>query len=222
MLQLAQKMDVSKWRSKSSKRCGNTELTLRGSLGDSGFIQLRLNAVHYSSEPQVHAFNTPFQLSIIPPKILARTRFFGGMHFQDYPSDATLTKHDVRHGDVLVFATDGVWDNLTPEDILQIVSRNMTAFQAWTTDKVQGTIASSLLDELTEQGGIAKQYENTLQALLAVSITGEAKMASEDMKVDGPFAKEIQKHYPRENYQGGKVDDICAVVAIVVENPSFA
>ena len=196
-------------------------LTSNYSLGDSGFVQLRLNAVHYFSEPQTHAFNTPFQLSIIPPKILARTRFFGGTPFQDYPSDATLTKHEIRHGDVLVFATDGVWDNLTPQDILQIVSRNMTAFQAWTTEKGQGVIASNQLTELTEQGGIAKQHENTLQALLAVAITGEAKMASEDMKVDGPFAKEMRKQYPRENYRGGKVDDICVVVAIVVGNPSI-
>jgi protein phosphatase PTC7 len=35
--------------------------------------------------------------------------------------------------------------------------------------------------------------------------------------VDGPFAKEVQKYYPNEDWRGGKVDDICVVVAIVVE-----
>ncbi len=63
-------------RDKSIKAGGSTAvvglLTPDGvldvaNLGDSGFIHLRLNAVHSASEPQTHAFNTPFQLSIIPP-----------------------------------------------------------------------------------------------------------------------------------------------------------
>lgn len=88
------------------------------SLGDSGFIQFRLNAVHHYSNPQTHAFNTPYQLSIIPPKILARARIFGGEPLSDYPGDASVTSHQLRHGDVLVFATDGVWDNLSPTEVL--------------------------------------------------------------------------------------------------------
>ncbi|KAL8688020.1 MAG: hypothetical protein Q9218_005963 [Villophora microphyllina] len=185
-------------------------------LGDSGFIQFRLNAVHNSSNPQTHAFNTPYQLSIIPPRILARSRIFGGTPLHDFPQDASVTHHQVRHGDVLVFATDGVWDNLNPSELLQIVSRHMTGFQGWKAGQ-QGTEVGEELGALTQEGGIPKEKENTLQTSIAVAITGEAKAASLDTKRDGPFAKEIHKFYPHEDYRGGKVDDITTVVALVVD-----
>ncbi|KAL8734036.1 MAG: hypothetical protein Q9166_001797 [cf. Caloplaca sp. 2 TL-2023] len=185
-------------------------------LGDSGYVQFRLNAVHHSSNPQTHAFNTPFQLSIIPPKILARSRIFGSMPLHDFPRDASVTSHEVRHGDVLVFATDGVWDNLSSNELLQIVSRYMTGFQAWQASG-KGTTVGKELGTLTKEGGIPKGKENTLQTLLAVAITGEAKAASQNSRRDGPFAKEVQKFYPHEDFHGGKVDDICVVVAVVVD-----
>ena len=128
-----------------------------------------------------------------------------------------MTDHQVRHGDVLVFATDGVWDNLSSIDLLRIVSRHMTSFQAWQLGD-KGLEVSDIIRDLTIQGGIPKKHENTLQTLLAVTITGEAKMASLNTKIDGPFAREVKKHYPDEDYHGGKVDDICVVVAIVVKD----
>ena len=187
------------------------------SLGDSGFIQLRLNAVHHYSNPQTHAFNTPYQLSIIPPKVLARAKIFGGSPLSDYPRDASVTSHQLRHGDVLVFATDGVWDNLSSTDVLQIVSRHMTSFQAWSVGE-KGIEVADAIRGLTLKGGIPKKHEDSLQTLLAVTITGEAKMASMNTKRDGPFAKEVQKFYSHEDYHGGKVDDICVVVAIIIKD----
>ena len=187
------------------------------SLGDSGFVQLRLNAVHHYSNPQTHAFNTPYQLSIIPPRVLARSRALGGRPLRDYPNDASVTSHQLRHGDVLVFATDGVWDNLSSLDLLKIVSRHMTSFQAWEAGE-KGLAVSKNIHALTKKGGIPKEYEDSLQADLAVAITGEAKLASLNAKADGPFAKEVQKYYPHEDFHGGKVDDICVVVAIVVND----
>lgn len=135
----------------------------------------------------------------------------------DYPRDASITEHQVRHGDVLVFATDGVWDNLSSTEILRIVSRHMTSFQAWHLGD-KGLKVSDRIRDLTLEGGIPKEHENTLQTLLAVTITGEAKMASLDSKRDGPFAREVKRSYPGEDYHGGKIDDICVVVAIVVKD----
>jgi protein phosphatase PTC7 len=45
-----------------------------------------------------------------------------------------------------------------------------------------------------------------------------AKQASVNTKRDGPFAKEVKKYYPHEGWHGGKVDDICVVIAIVSED----
>ena len=186
------------------------------SLGDSGFAQFRLNKVHHFSDPQTHAFNTPFQLSIIPPRILARSRVFGGGPLHDMPEDASVTRHEVEHGDVLVFATDGVWDNLDSKDLLRIIEKPMQSFQAWI-ESDSGVHTSSHIHNLTLPGGIPKQFENSLQTLLAVAIAGEAKMASLDTRTEGPFAREVQKYFPNEEYFGGKVDDICTIVVIVVK-----
>lgn len=154
---------------------------------------------------------------MIPPKILALSRLFGGKQLSDSPEDSNDTSHEVRHGDVLMFATDGVWDNLSTRELLKIVSQQMTGFHAWKTGE-EGTTVSERIHDLTQDGGIPKQYENNLQTLLAINVVGEAKAASMNTKRDGPFAKEVQKFYPHENYHGGKVDDICVIVAIVVQN----
>ena len=191
-------------------------------LGDSGFLQLRLNAVHASSRAQTHAFNTPYQLSLVPPAAAARAAAFGGAQLSDLPRDADVSQHHVRHGDVLMFATDGVLDNLFNQDILRIASRVMVSSGAWLLEDVGGSRVAEKLDALTnpaetsdEATGAQAEKSVTLQSLLATELVMAAKEASINTKRDGPFAKEVKKYYPQENWRGGKVDDICVVVAIV-------
>jgi protein phosphatase PTC7 len=190
-------------------------------LGDSGFIHLRPNRVHARSEPQTHAFNTPFQLSVIPPSMMLRAARFGGARLCDLPRDADVTRHNVRHGDVLVFASDGLWDNLFDQDVLRIVSGAMTRVGAWEkTD--DGVRAADDLAPLTQQldgsaGDKGRLAAVTLQSLLATEIVAAAKSASVNQRLNGPFAKEVKKYYPHENWSGGKVDDICVIVVVVSE-----
>ncbi len=47
--------------------------------------------------------------------------------------------------------------------------------------------------------------------------TTAARAASINTSRDGPFAKEVKKYYPHETWHGGKIDDICVVVAVVQE-----
>ena len=54
-----------------------------------------------------------------------------GKDLHGMPEEADVTKHLLRHGDVLIFATDGVWDNLTHQDVLKVVSKFMFSLQAW-------------------------------------------------------------------------------------------
>lgn len=185
-------------------------------LGDSGFVHLRLNAVHSYSEPQTHAFNTPYQLSIVPASMLARAAAFGGAQLCDYPKDADVTQHSLKHGDILVFASDGVWDNLFNQDVLRIASRVMIGLGAWKASE-GGIVVADNLKPYT-QAEDSTQRPLTLQSAMAVEIAGAAKLASTNQRVDGPFAKEVQKYYPQENWRGGKVDDICCVVVIVSED----
>lgn len=187
-------------------------------LGDSGFMHLSLHAVKHVSRPQTHAFNTPYQLSKIPERMLVQMVVFGTGPLADMPKDANVTSHSVRHGDVLIFATDGVWDNLSPQDALGVVSRCMLELGAWIETGDQELDVSPDLAAVTQANRPKKADAKSLQARIALAITKEAKETSLNTKRDGPFAKEVQRHYPEENWHGGKPDDIAAVVAVVVEN----
>ncbi|KAB8356370.1 hypothetical protein FH972_023954 [Carpinus fangiana] len=188
-------------------------------LGDSGFLQLRLNAVHDWSEPQTHAFNTPYQLSQVPPAVLKQIERYGGRHpYQDMPANSDVTSHELLHGDVLVFASDGVWDNLSFEDVLVAVAALMKERGAWTTSNRGGVDVSKGLVGLTDETEPGAQP--ALQTEIAQSLVTKAKAASLDTKRNGPFAKEVRKAFPREYWAGGKPDDICVVVAIVLEQGS--
>lgn len=188
-------------------------------LGDSGFLQLRLGAVHHYSNPQTHAFNTPYQLSITPPHILARAAIFGGAPLADQPDKAELAHHMLRHGDVLILATDGVWDNLNSQDVLSVVSAQMRKHHAWKRTPTEGFTVADKLAALTEPGGLGDgKPQQTLQGAIAAAVAGETKTQSMNARRDGPFAKEVQRFYPEDNFHGGKADDICVIVLIPVEN----
>lgn len=213
-------------------------------LGDSGSVLLRQAAVHHYSIPQTHGFNTPYQLSIIPPRMRQQASIFGGAFLEDFPRDAVTTNLHMHHGDVLMLATDGVFDNLNNQDILKLVTSRMIYTGAWTASTTPNTgITPSdreTLDRLTGPEGLSSlvspsapeptsnksksatasnphKDSYTLQSLLATSIAGEAKLASMDLRRDGPFAKEAQRYYPGDYYHGGKVDDIAVLVIVAVE-----
>ncbi|ETI26264.1 hypothetical protein G647_03041 [Cladophialophora carrionii CBS 160.54] len=213
---------------------GNGRMRI-ANLGDSGFLQLRLGTVHHYSNPQTHAFNTPYQMSLTPPEILAQAMVFGGLPLNDKPDRADLADHMLRHGDVLVLATDGVWDNLNSQDILSIVSHHMRATGAWLRSEDQGYVISPVLAELVDLDLAPQKHKlsisdsvdvttqrpplatGSLQSVLAAAIVGEAKAASLSSKRDGPFAKEMQKQFPYDPWHGGKVDDISVLVIVAVD-----
>ncbi|RDA84416.1 hypothetical protein CP532_2898 [Ophiocordyceps camponoti-leonardi (nom. inval.)] len=196
-------------------------------LGDSGFLQLRLNAVNAVSDPQTHTFNTPYQLSLIRRRLAARMAALrGSVPLCDLPRDADVYQQRLRHGDVILVATDGLFDNLFHQDILRIASRVMVSSGAWTLTQSEGVRVADSIGTLvdarrttSDRDGPRKSFA-TLQSLLATELVMAAKAASVNTKVDGPFAKELKRYYPRERWHGGKVDDICVVVAVVCQQPS--
>jgi protein phosphatase PTC7 len=210
-------------------------------LGDSGFMHLRPNRIEAFTSPQTHAFNTPFQLSVVPPATLQRMAAFGGTQFSDLPRDADVSRHSVRHGDVLIFASDGVWDNLFDQDVLHVVSGAMTATRAWKwgragmepgTDIALYTRVTNVADGPADPTAAAlrrlqgedqqlppqkRRILPTVQSLVATRLVAAAKAASINAKLDGPFAREVNRVYPAEKWSGGKVDDICVVAVVVAE-----
>ena len=86
--------------------------TLRGAnVGDSGFLVVRQGALFYRQKEQQHGFNFPFQL---------------GTGSTDTPNDADCVELELQAGDVVVASTDGVGDNLFPEEIVSIVGEGLT------------------------------------------------------------------------------------------------
>ncbi|KAJ4972815.1 hypothetical protein NE237_005989 [Protea cynaroides] len=76
-------------------------------VGDSSFVVIRGDSVIYGSPTQQRRFNCPFQL--------------GNHAHNDEPSSAYEFKVPVEEGDVVVAGTDGLFDNLFTEDIVDMV-----------------------------------------------------------------------------------------------------
>ena len=189
-------------------------------LGDSAFLILGPGKVAYRSAIQTHAFNTPYQMSKVPARMATQYKIFGGgaQHFSETPGQAEITRHKIRHGDIVVFATDGVWDNLSAQDTLAIVTRVMEEACYWKSKEDVGetmlnTAAISRLPKVIGE----KDQETYLPGLLATAIMKEAKVAGLDRRRDGPFAKEVNQRYPQEAFSGGKPDDIAVVVCVAVD-----
>ncbi|KAH8287370.1 hypothetical protein KR054_006234, partial [Drosophila jambulina] len=84
-------------------------------IGDSGFLAVRSGKVLCRSLEQQHQFNTPYQLASPPPCL-------GGQFLVDMPDCADCQKFVTRRGDVLLLATDGVYDNVPLELLLEVLS----------------------------------------------------------------------------------------------------
>lgn len=72
-------------------------------VGDSGFIVARAGSLTFKSPPQQHGFNFPYQLGA--PGAAG-----------DSPADADIFRVAVAAGDVIVAGTDGLFDNVFPEE----------------------------------------------------------------------------------------------------------
>ena len=78
-------------------------------LGDSLCGQLRDNRMIFKTEPLLHGWNFPFQL---------------GMNSRDTPKSGTTDFVDIRNRDLIICASDGLWDNLFDKEIEAIAENS--------------------------------------------------------------------------------------------------
>ncbi|KAK0068898.1 Protein phosphatase PTC7 [Biomphalaria glabrata] len=81
-------------------------------LGDSGFLVVRDGEIVHRSTEQQHYFNTPYQLAMAPPS-------GDGLWLSDSPDVAETSSFKVQDGDILMLATDGLFDNLSEDMIVR-------------------------------------------------------------------------------------------------------
>lgn len=94
---------------------GPRPLIRSANLGDSGYIIIRNGEVYaYSDFQRVDL--APMQLAIIPE------RFSSIGAIQTDPSQADLKDHPVEDGDIIILASDGLWDNCSVQDMTVLVT----------------------------------------------------------------------------------------------------
>ncbi|CAG8500535.1 36298_t:CDS:2 [Racocetra persica] len=77
-------------------------------IGDCGICIIRHNSIIFRNEEQQHSFNYPFQL---------------GIYSCDKPKDSQEFTVKVQKRDVVVIGSDGIFDNLYEEDILEEITK---------------------------------------------------------------------------------------------------
>ncbi|KAL8275237.1 hypothetical protein Esti_000821 [Eimeria stiedai] len=152
----------------------------------------------YRTTPQQHFFNCPYQFSRMPDL--------------DCSCEALLKKTaqstdvgsvEVRPGDIVVFGTDGLFDNVFDDDLLELLNR--TCWHDTEGDKPPKTSPAVLVD-----------------GLLDLALKAGQPPPGASGSVITPFSKAAFDEVGRK-LLGGKPDDITAVVAYIVpKTPSAA
>ena len=166
-------------------------------LGDSGFVVFRYRedvgegeggvvgerkgrwAVHTRTREQTHRFNCPLQL---------------GTNVDDKPAHGDSYEVAVRSGDVVVVATDGVFDNLFDEDIAEALDK-MFDPRVLRAEHARGRLCDVLNSA-------------------ADCVAHLATVASQDATCETPFSYAAKHH--GVFHRGGKPDDITVLVSAIM------
>ena len=161
-------------------------------LGDSGFLVIRNGHVVLQTPVQEHFFDCPFQLGAAPEYVPET----------DYPEDSNQIKHQLQEGDVIVMATDGLWDNVSQQDIIQIV-------QSYREKEDVNDIAQALG---------SKAFTHSQDTAFESPYALEARKAGLELSIWDKLsaATFTESGFKLGEITGGKMDDITVLVASVV------
>eukprot|EP00602_Paraphysomonas_sp_CaronLab_P010957 CAMPEP_0185019004 /NCGR_PEP_ID=MMETSP1103-20130426/1638_1 /TAXON_ID=36769 /ORGANISM="Paraphysomonas bandaiensis, Strain Caron Lab Isolate" /LENGTH=546 /DNA_ID=CAMNT_0027549071 /DNA_START=373 /DNA_END=2013 /DNA_ORIENTATION=- len=162
--------------------------------------------VAYLSQQQLRSFNLPFQLGYID----SETDYEGSF---ESPVDADTASIPVLPGDIIILATDGLFDNVELTDIISIVGQwENKHFPPSAKYPVKGEALKYPLQHSGASSG------DTVCAELAETLVRIARQYSLDSSRDSPFAV-----LAKENdimWGGGMPDDTSVVVMRVVSSTS--
>ena len=115
-----------------------------------------------------------------------------------------------------------MWDNLSAQNILQLVTVIMERYGYWSfsngADGAETVLnhnhVSAIPWEIEHSRGVESSF---LPSLIATEVMKIAKISSLDNGRSGPFAQEMRARYPEAQWRGGKIDDIAVVVCVPVQ-----
>ncbi|KAJ2716867.1 Protein phosphatase 2C 7 [Coemansia spiralis] len=212
-------------------------------LGDSTYVVLdSKQRARFVSTEQQHQFNTPYQLTILPPddhdpqktgaadkgedsarlyrpqpaaQISAATKEaidkddFVDLRMSglDSPADAHEGTHTLAHNEVVISATDGLFDNVRVEEVEKLAGRFMQAI-----DKVQHTAPPA--------GSGRMPATKDLFGGLAYSIAAQAVANYVQKDLRSPFAERAK--LAGWSFTGGKPDDVTVMLAWIRDSSKTA
>jgi hypothetical protein len=143
-------------------------------LGDSGFMLVRGGEIVYETEPQQHGFNYPFQLMYSTEE--------RQMANSDTPEMAVSMTHDAELGDVVILASDGLWDNVGNSELLSIIEKMASVPQSPTNEDLEEVMDDVFAEALesAEEGdkgslfGIFSSIQSSVEELRVMRATRAA------------------------------------------------
>ena len=149
--------------------------------------------VVYASVPGQKRFNFPHQL--------------GGKHGDEVKNVGVVNDHELQDGDIIVLYSDGISDNLYPNDYHECMLRGMT------TNLIRIDESD---DDDKERVELLPPYDWLSLSWVADCLARHAYELGKDRSFVSPFAKGARESGFRKDYVGGKHDDITVTVAQVV------
>jgi len=179
-------------------------------LGDSGVRVIREGVVAFASAAQQHMFNMPFQLS--HPSIIESP---------DDADSASSSVVDVQPGDVIVLATDGLYDNMFDEEIARLCGdymnrrrKSMRLLGSGDKPPTASELAAAAVAQARQQ-----QFTCAEAGFLAQEIARLAHCYAHDPCRRTPWSvASCEQGFSWAHYfadGGGKMDDCTVVVAFV-------
>lgn len=163
-------------------------------LGDCGFLIIRNGDVVFKSPIQQHFFDCPYQFGSVPEFV----------EDSDTAEDADVFKLGVQEGDVVVLATDGLLDNVWPEDIAALAPKNGEGV----------SIAAMRMAKLAYQHALDASYESPYAAAASEAGIDVAGISFWETLSRISIAGGMVEIKPRK-VRGGKLDDITVVVGFL-------
>lgn len=149
---------------------GDAPVLHAANLGDSGFCVLRPRAdgrmgIAQKLRMQQHSYNCPFQL--------------GWLHGVEIntPADADVSAVALQQGDVVVAATDGLWDAM---HVLEIIETVVGALQRGGS---ASAVASALVDTADELSRDPMRLSPAVEAMARQDLVARPREAQDDVTV---------------------------------------
>ncbi|CAN8074713.1 unnamed protein product [Agarophyton chilense] len=186
-------------------------------LGDSGLVVIRDGRIIYKTVEQQHYFNCPYQI---------------GTDSLDTVEVGNSIEVGLRHGDWVIMGTDGLWDNVFADKIVEVVAQHEHAVHntgaheeddaAHKSEEQQNDMRWEEASVVSDCGSnsdercVARANDCSKRAEIVAEKLGEvAVKVANNERSSSPFA--VNARNAGHVFMGGKVDDITIISALVVD-----